>query len=312
MAKKLLENNRYGQAPKWADMGLGQSPDDPLHQKDVKTVRREELDALPVEDPLLKARWERVKRWLTQEPKEVARGRALEAKMTPDEVRLMVAIGHAEKIAAEDVKSTVHLFPTEEKFKKRRRLIKHSKAFNDAFGKDVLENIKMLRAKDLVRTVHDGRYAVCVDFSAWFDQLELDEAVRDYFCFLHQGQWYRLTRVPMGMRTSVDIAHTATEILASFPRAKGVRCDIYVDNVRFLSDSRKDVVAAAAEFIDRCRRVCATINEVPDDTESAHDAAERLVTTKGEFLGGDFDYTKKQVRVGKKTIAKLVAMRGFH
>ena len=156
--------------------------------------------------------------------------------------------------------------------------------------------------------MHDGKYAICMDYSGWFDQIEQDDDVKNYMCFPHQGKWYRLTRVAMGMRTSVDIAHTVTEIIASFPMP-GVRCDVYVDNIRFLSDDLEAVVAAAKEFIIRSRKVRATINEVPDNDEDAEVAARRLVKTVGDFLGAYFDYIAKTVQLTEKTIGKLTTMR---
>jgi len=288
---------------------LNLSTDDPLHQKNVPVIHLDKLDALTVEDPELRDRWRRVRKWITIAPKDIHRGRPVEARMTAEEVAIMVSIGHAEITTEGNVKSTVNLFPHAEPFKKRRRLIKHTKAFNDFYGKEVLEKINLLHGRELIQSVHDGRYAIMMDFSAWFDQIGLDEDVRDYFCFPHNGKWYRLTRVPMGMRTAVDVAHTATQLIASFPLANGVRCDIYIDNIRFLGDNRDDVIRAAATFITRCRVVSATINEVPDVTEDAISAAERLVVSEGDFLGVHFDYINKTVKVAEKTIAKTKALR---
>ena len=282
--------------------------DHPLHQKNVATILRYEVDLLPVVDQELLARWVRVKRWLTDAPVGVKRGRAVEARMTDDEVKIMVGCGHAELIDEDKVRSTVNVFPVGENFKNRRRLIKHTKAFNETFGKDSLECLSMIKTKDLVPSVHDGMFAICMDYSGWFDQIEQDDVVRNFMCFPHHGKWYRLTRVAMGMRTSVDIAHTVTQIIASF-QMPGVRCDVYVDNVRFLSNDLEAVVAAAKEFINRSRKVRATINEVPDNMEDAEVAARRLVSTKGEFLGAYFDYTEKTVKLTEKTIAKLKTMR---
>ena len=307
MVDKLLKHNRHGQQPKWSDMGV-HIANHPLHQKDVLTILRYEVDLLPVEDQELLARWARVKRWLTDAPVGVERGRAVEARMTDDEIKIMIAVGHAELIDEDKVRSTVNVFPVGENFKKRRRLIKHTKAFNEAFGKEYLEGLGMLKTQDLVPSVHDGKFAICMDFSGWFDQIEQDDVVKDFMCFPHRGKWYRLTRVAMGMRTSVDIAHTITQIIASFPMP-GVRCDVYVDNIRFLSDNLEAVVAAAKEFIIRCRKVRATINEVPDNMEDPEAAARRLVTSAGEFLGARFDYIAKTVQLTEKTIAKLTAMR---
>ena len=87
--------------------------------------------------------------------------------------------------------------------------------------------------------------------------------------------------------------------------AEGVRCDVYIDNIRFLGDNREDVVRAAATFITRSRSVNATINEVPDSMV----AAERLVVSEGDFLGVHFDYINKTVCVTEKTIAKLKSMQ---
>ena len=314
----MLDANRFGQAPGWEDLGLNSNsnsnsnykdPQFKLHLKDVQTIHLDKLDALSVEDDELHERWRRVRKWITIAPKDIHRGRPVEARMTADEVALMVSFGHAELTPEGNVKSTVNVFPHAEPFKKRRRLIKHTKAFNDFYGKEVLEKTTLLHGRALIESVHDGKFAIMMDYSAWFDQIELDEAVRDHYCFPHHGKWYRLTRVPMGMRTAVDVANTATQIIASFPVANGVRCDVYIDNIRFLGDNREDVIKAAATFITRSRSVNATINEVPDVSEDATAAAERLVVSEGDFLGVHFDYINKTVKVTEKTIAKIKALR---
>jgi len=344
MVQKLLDANRFGQAPSWEDLGLSNTDkvlceamastcenvrglvgrdksvevskgnplslnSDPLHLKDVPTINVQQLDSLKVEDAEVLERWRRVSRWITVAPKDIHRGRTVEARMTADEVALMVALGHAELTSEGKVKSTVNVFPHAEPFKKRRRLIKHTKAFNDFFGKEVLEKITLLHGRSLTDSVHDGTFAVCMDYSAWFDQIELADEVRDYNCFCHEGKWYRLTRLAMGMRTAVDVAHTATQLIASFSVADGVRCDVYIDNIRFLGNSRQDVIKAAATFITRSRAVNATINEVPDLEEDSMVAAERLVASEGDFLGVHFDYVNKTVKVTEKTITKLRTMR---
>ena len=111
MVGKLLKQNRHGQQPKWNEMGV-LIPNHPLHQKDVKTILRYEVDLLPLEDQELLARWKRVKRWLTDAPVGVKRGRAVEARMTDEEIEIMVAVGHAELVTGlKKVKSTVNVFP---------------------------------------------------------------------------------------------------------------------------------------------------------------------------------------------------------
>ena len=196
---KLLKQNRCGQQPKWSQLGINFEPD-PLHLKDVKALtsgRRQPLQPLvsvkprhdssidemasALEDLDLMQRWFRVKRWITVPQIGVPRGRAVEAELTEDEVRLMVDFGHCEGTSFEEVTSTCIIFPVAEVMKKRRRLIKHSKWFNATFGKETLESIHLLRTKELVQSVHDGKFAITVDFSAWFDQFEMAEGVRPYF-----------------------------------------------------------------------------------------------------------------------------------
>ena len=264
--------------------------------------------ATALEDRGLRERWFRVKRWITVPQIGVPRGRSVEADLTEDEVRLMLEFEHCEGTSIEEVTSTCIIFPVAEVMKNRRRLIKHSKWFNATFGRETLEGVRLLRTKELVQSVHDGTYAITLDFSAWFDQFEMAEGVRPNFCFTAGGKWFRLTRLPMGMRQAVDVAHTATEVIASFPRPKGVRVDTYVDNIRLLGKNRADVIAAAVTFIQRCRAVGASINEVPTD-EDALTAATRLVATSGEFLGAFFDYETKEVRLGSKSIKKLEVMQ---
>ena len=263
-------------------------------------------------DPDLETRWFNVKKWITVPQPGLPRGRAVEAALTPEEVEIMVEVGQAEGTTFKAMRSTCIIFPVPELMKQRRRVIKHTKYFNETYGRDTLSGIKLLRPRELVRSVHDGTYAIELDFSAWFDQIELDDLIRPDFCFPAGGKWYRLTRLPMGMRQAVDVAATATEILHTFERPAGVRIDSYVDNIRFLGKNRADVIAAAACFIDRCRLANATLNEVMDDEPSLA-AAERLVHTAGEFLGGYFDYVEKTVQIGEKTIKKLEMLSAmFH
>ena len=313
MVDALLRQNRCGHAPKWTQLGIA-LPKDPLHLKNVNALLLDELDrmALALKDPDLQARWFKVKKWITVPQPGLPRGRAVDAILSEDELRMMIDVGQAEGTTAQEVRSTCHIFPVSEYLKHRRRVIKHTKCFNDTYGKDTLAGVQLLRTRDLVKSVHDGTYVIQLDFSAWFDQFELAHGVRPDFCFPAFGKWYRLTRLPMGMRQAVDVAQTATEILCDFAHPASVRIDAYVDNIRFLGRDRDEVINTAAKFIDRCRLANVTINEVdivPLQPESSLESATRLVATEGEFLGAHFDYVTKLVRVGDKSIAKLTLMQ---
>ena len=312
MAAELLKQNRFGCLPKWYQLGVPRKRW-PLHLKDVAPVHQRLLTEMIVMDLSLKEDWSKSLRWIQEEPEGVAKGQTVEAKLTAEGVKRMCAIGQAEETIEAEVRATVNVFPVEERAKERERVIKHTKPFNERYGRDTLLGLKLLRAKDLVGTVHDGKYCITLDFSAWFDQHEIATKVRPWFCFFFEGKWYRLCRLPMGMRQAVDIADTATRIIASFPVPAGVRVDTYVDNIRFLGDCLDDVVAAATEFVRRAHHVNATINEVSPslkvDVEKIKEELKKLVKTSGEFLGIHFDYINKVVKVGAKALVKLVALK---
>ena len=327
MVSKMLNQNRHGQLPKFTQLGvdLGDTDDLTAHVKPVKTILRDEIEHLPVKRANLLQRWLRVKKWLTEQPQGVRRGRANEAELRVVDIEQMEAAQHIAEINAKDVMSTCNIFGIPEIFKHRKRIIKHTKWFNEKYGKESLEGLKLLRAKELVHSVYAGRYAISLDFAAWFDQFEYDELVSRWHCFPAFGKWYRLTRLAMGQRIAVDVAHTATEVIASFEMPDGVRCDMYVDNVRFVGNNRENVIDAATMFIERCRKVRATLNEVdmrvneegkcvyvsnPDGSPiDARSAATALVHSKGEFLGVEFDYMQKTVKLGPKSVAKLCLLK---
>ena len=317
---QLLRQNRCGQQPKWSQLGLA-FPNDPLHLKNVQPLTLSVVDemAKALRDPELTTRWFKVRKWITVPQPGLPRGRAVEAALTPDEVALMVEVGQAEHTTFTEVRSMCIIFPVPELMKSRRRVIKHTKWFNDTYGRDTLTGTKLLRTKDLVQSVHDGKYAITLDFSAYFDQFELDGKIRPDFCFPAGGKWYRLTRLPMGMRQAVDVAQTVTEILLDFDRPAGIRADSYVDNVRFLGNNLEELIATAAKFIDRCREANVTINDIPANLPHEHPhepsliTAAHLVHTAGEFLGGYFDYEAKTVCLAAKSIKKLTLLSDmFH
>ena len=164
MADELLKQNRFGSLPKWAQMGL-RPKRWPLHLKDVAIVNRRLLSDLTVMESQLKLDWHHSIRYITDVPEGVERGHSVEAKLTPEGLARMVSVGQAEETDAALVMATVNVFPVEERAKQRERVIKHTKSFNERYGRETLLKLKLLRAKDLVGTVHEGKYCVTLDFS---------------------------------------------------------------------------------------------------------------------------------------------------
>ena len=132
---QLLRQNRCGQQPKWSQLGLA-FPNDPLHLKNVRPLTLSVVDemAKALRDPELTTRWFKVRKWITVPQPGLPRGRAVEAALTPDEVALMVEVGQAEHTTFTEVRSMCIIFPVPELMKSRRRVIKHTKWFNDTYS----------------------------------------------------------------------------------------------------------------------------------------------------------------------------------
>jgi hypothetical protein len=300
----MLNANRHAQQPKSETLGL-RCDHLPLHVKRVNVVDLNQVAALDVVDEQLRRDWQRVLMWVDgSHPQDVPCIQSHDARITRDELRLLLDAGHVEPTENGLVKATCNLFPVPELSKGRRRLIKHTKAMNDRFGKETLIGIKLIRAQDLRATVHNGRFAITLDFSAWFDQIPLNGVERLFHCFPFEGQWYRLTRLPMGQRQAVDVASTLTNMLTSFERSHSIDVCTYIDNIRFLGNNVHELIDTAHRFVMRAWGIGASINEVTRDGDALAQLR-GLVHEQGEFLGVEFDYSSKRVRVGPKALSKL-------
>jgi hypothetical protein len=274
----------------------------PLHLKAVgvcnpyalveMAVTPEKREALRKVLPWLNYRYSKV---------ELEEVRLEEARMPKGEVEAMVEAGQVEIVTAEmHVRGTVKLFCVPEYQKNRRRAIKNTQRINELYGRDTLGNCKLLTRKQHLSAVHRGKYAACVDMAAFYDQVPLGEQAREFMCFTKDGITYRLTRLPMGQRHSVQIAQAMAECLVDFALPQGVMAQAYVDNIRFVADDKEALRKALGILRLRCEAVGITMNE---DLTKADD----IISHEGEFLGLHFNYQRKTVRVGKKTIAKLKA-----
>jgi hypothetical protein len=301
----MLNANRHAQHPQSDTLGLGDWSHLPLHVKAVNIVDLASIDSLPVSNPKLRHNWQRVVPWIMgTHPQDVPFGHSHDARITSDELQRLLDAKQIEPTEPEAVRATCNVFPVLELSKQRRRLIKHTRALNERFGRETLLHIKLIRAQDLRATVHKGKHAITLDFSAWFDQIPLHESGRPFHCFTFGGRWYRLTRLPMGQRQAVDVASTLTDMLTSFDRPATVDVCTYIDNVRFLGDDEDEVIDVALQFVHRAWSIGATINEIKC-TGDARERLRALVHQRGEFLGVEFDYVSKAARVGPKTMAKL-------
>ena len=300
--ERLLGRNRRGLAPKFADCGVTpQRPDAPYHIKNVGTVSLEAFEQMAAGSPH-QEKWSQAVRFLVEGYDRVAAPEIIDEVRFPEEVmEKLQQVGQIVEVRREDARGSVRLFTVYEIAKHRYRIIKHTADINDAYGKDTLLGTTFLCKDDHIQSVHNGEFCITLDFAAWFDQFRLGIDAQRYHTFRCGNRFFQCTRLPMGQRHAVDVAATATDVLLDFSRP-GVYADAHVDNVRFLGNDRQAVIDAAATFTARCRQVGAQLNE--DTTDIA-----ALVRTDGEYLGLDFDYHNKKVRIAAKPLQKLAALK---
>ena len=180
--------------------------------------------------------------------------------------------------------------------KKRRRQLYWPKQLNDEVEKwlggtpecDIHEAIVH------ARHIAPGSYAICHDFTKGFMQIPLDEGVQPYYAFMYKGKVYYNMTAPMGAIWAPALMQTISEVLA-YNEIAGVRTNVHIDNVRFHGTDPKAVQRASDEFVARCKRVNATLNDDP----------ENQIHQRGVFCGVETDYEAGTHRVAQKTLDKL-------
>jgi hypothetical protein len=144
------------------------------------------------------------------------------AKLYVEDVQRMQEAGQVREISPAQARGSVHLFAVAELAKARRRAIKHTKEINERFDKTTLVPALLPSRTAQSQQSASGKYAITLDFAAWFDQFELAQPIQFRMCFRSGGKAWALTRMPMGQRHAVAVAQGATNVLLSFPLPTGV------------------------------------------------------------------------------------------
>ena len=285
----------------------------PLHAKQVPTLDYASLSRLSpeVKEALSwntnAARYEAITRE-TRRPHPVS-------SVSEADLALLEASGVIEKVSSVSLLKRVgSWFSVVEELKRRRRGIFWPKALNQEMREhadfDFVPVEDALRAQeDLQRFGSDVELvASCWDLTCSFYQCELHEDVRSYFGFvLADGTAYQMCRMPMGSVHAPGVMHTVTEALATKAAAGlNVVSRAYVDNIRFVGPL-EEVKKANARLLQLAAEANVTFNEEVVNTPH----------TSGPFLGMEFDYSKRTVRIdpAKKAkyseIARRVANPGY-
>ena len=158
-----------------------------------------------------------------------------------------------------------------------------------------------------------ARYAVQFDYSAYFDQFQLDEDARRYMTLrtrkIHGNDTWFLTRLPMGANFSPAIAQFTTWVICEPLRnIEGVTVSTMIDNVRITAETEEGFVEAVRLFLKRSDRAGLTLNTeaLPFRTKNSKELAKlgrENVEKEFEFLG--VCYHKETVKNTKRLLEKL-------
>ena len=273
-----------------------------LHIKDVERIDLDELGRLPASEEIL-AKWRNERRWLSSRAHYLSCGLEFRdsratprIRARPGDVQRMTDAGTTERIPRSRVKGHVRVFLHPEPAKRRFRPIRNTADANSVIDKSQCGNVPMATKRQVIESVFSGEYMLQFDFSAYYDQFALSDEVADLFCFRDGNNYYRLKTLPMGLRTAVGVAGTATELLLDFPKQS--RAMSIIDNVVFIG-SREAVLHDARVFLDRVRRVGATLNEDTSDIES-------LIAQRGTWAGIEIDLVAKTVNCSQKSVDKTM------
>ena len=253
----------------------------------------------------VKEEWASVSRWINDRASyagkvaEKGAAGAPRADLYSRDIARMLEVGQIEATTAEQVRGHVRVFAVPEVAKGRKRAIKHTRDINDVLGKETLIGQKVAGKRESIGLASKGPFMAALDFAAWFDQIELSPEVRDFFCFRVNRRLYRLKRLAMGQRQSVDVAATLTKLLLDFDRRS--HAESCIDNVVFCG-SREHVRHDLVQFLGRCKHVGAQLNEI--DVDASPEEIDALIKTSGDWGGVAIDLTARTVALAQKTVDK--------
>ncbi len=193
-------------------------------------------------------------------------------------------------------------------------------ANNSCILKEELPELHYPSRRERRAAIASAKYFMQFDFSAFYDQIALDESVLN--CFIIRSKTpivvnerpyslFALTREPMGSSHSAHVAQTITwAILEPLLLDRAVKVFTTIDNVGIASDDPDAFVRAITMFLRRCRTVNATINDIEKLPASRKDILEAGQMQGQTFLGEVYDHgfvanTKNNVDKLKEAFVRL-------
>jgi len=224
-----------------------------------------------------------------------------------------------DEISEQDVEGVVRLFTEPEVMKGRKRKVCWSKDHNDQYRPQ--QKVKLAQIEEIALHTNKFVHFSCQDVAAAYDSIPLAEKNR-LFCFRRGEKIYSLRTIPTGHRMCTQLCqNTIVAMARAAVKQSGavdseVCVDVYIDNIRFGSNSRALLVQVTKCFHNICDEVGFILNEAMDwATNSRRPWAEtgKLVfcdsNATHDFIGMKCDPRNNQISLTEGMVTKLRAMR---
>jgi hypothetical protein len=286
-----------------------------LHVKDVGLVSWDAIRRLSADEPQILALLTEAQGYVTSDEKyginwePLPPSKVPKSSFTPEQTKTM-----ADFRKLEDHKGPIRSFANGFPIPQPSKIPPVQRPIFEPFINFVMsiENlIKLAFPSRLERRAQmaGARYGMEFDFSAFFDQIELHPDVRDCYVIKIRNtdgsySFYRLTRLPMGVRFAVGVAQAITWAITAPIAHLASTC---IDNVRITANSKAEFVTAVRLFLGRCDEANVTVN----GRDSWRGLTDQEIAEKGRSwckgpsvsLGEEF--SGQTVRNSPKSIDKL-------
>lgn len=219
----------------------------------------------------------------------------------------------------EEGKSYVKGFPIVDGHKNRARAL--AEPFVNKFTETEVDYPPMKYPSRLENYagMKDAKYVAQFDYSAYFDQFNLDDEARKFMVMrttpVNGNDMWMLTRLPMGATFSPAIAQYTTWVICEpITKMKGVHVTTMIDNVRIVAQTETEFITAVRQFLERSEKAGLTLNKEADPYRTKDDkelAELGMGNTKKDFDFLGVCYNDNTIKNTARLIEKLTFANGL-
>ena len=202
--------------------------------------------------------------------------------LTDDDIDKLIQAGIFTEVDSSTCTPALHLFTVPEISKKRRRLIVHTKAINEAFTVDQEEF--PIKFEELLQSQKKcvSQFNFVVDIKACYNQIPLPKNSQRFYTFHTKSRGFlAMASIPTGQRHSVGVAQTVSKFLlrrAVLLTPNTEHSEAYIDN--FLGGSKK--ISTTQQFVAQLHRIT---NQFSIMLNESKEEAVKSVGSSFEFRG---------------------------